>query len=108
MARRVTTARAERIRGRKPGPEQRDECMRIWDAVEPDRRKLLNVFARGIAQDAGPMPPNTPLLMQASAPAAPLAIASPPRWPSSQPSTRTRKKGRRAALTTVVKCPPDL
>lgn len=63
MSKRVTTARAERILGRKPGPDQRDEYIRIWDAVDDDHRKMLIFFARSMAQDAGLVPPSTPLLM---------------------------------------------
>jgi hypothetical protein len=37
--------------------------MRIGDAAEDDRCQLLIPFARGIAQYAGLVPRNTPLLM---------------------------------------------
>lgn len=63
MSRSAKTAKPERMPGRKPGPAQRDEYLRIWDAVDDDRRKVLIFFARGIAQDAGLVPPNTPLVM---------------------------------------------
>jgi hypothetical protein len=63
MSKRVKTPSAGRVPGRRPGPEQRDEYLRIWDAVDDDHRKMLIFFARGMAQDAGLVPPNTPLLM---------------------------------------------
>ena len=37
--------------------------MRIWDAVDDERNKVLIFSARGFAQDAGLVPPNAPLLM---------------------------------------------
>ncbi len=63
MSKRVKAPSAERVPGRKPGPEQRDEYLRIWDAVDDNHRKMLIFFARGMAQDAGLVPPGTPLLM---------------------------------------------
>jgi hypothetical protein len=63
MARKRASSEPKRVPARKPGPAQRDEYIRIWDAVDDDRRKVLIFFARGIAQDAGLVPPNTPLLM---------------------------------------------
>lgn len=63
MGRKRASSEPKRVPGRKPGPAQRDEYLRIWDAVDDDRRKVLIFFARGIAQDAGLVPPNTSLLM---------------------------------------------
>lgn len=55
--------RIERLPGRKPSPKQRDEYVRIWDAVDDERRKALIFVARGIARDAGLVPPSAPLVM---------------------------------------------
>ena len=53
----------KRIPGRKPGPAQRDELLRIWGHVDDDGRKLMLFFARVLARDQGLMQPNTPLVM---------------------------------------------
>lgn len=63
MSKHVKTRSAEHVPGRKPGPEQRDEYLRNGDPVDDDHRKMLIFFARGMTQDAGLVPPGTPLLM---------------------------------------------
>ena len=55
--------RHERVPGRKPGPAQRDELLRIWDHVDDDGRKLMLFFAQTLARDQGLVPLGTPLLM---------------------------------------------
>ncbi len=63
VSERVKTLNDARVPGRKPGPEQREEYLRIRGAVDDDHRKMLIYFARGMAQDAGLVPANTRLLM---------------------------------------------
>jgi len=52
----------KRVPGRKPGPTQRDEMLRIWGHVDDDGRKLMLFFARTLARNQGLVPPDTPLL----------------------------------------------
>lgn len=61
----TTTAapRPKRVPGRKPGPAQREEMLRIWGHVDDDGCKLMLFFARTVARDQGLIPPSTPLLM---------------------------------------------
>ncbi|MBX6386226.1 MAG: hypothetical protein IRZ07_25190 [Microbispora sp.] len=63
MARRTTVAEPKRLPGRKPGPDQREELLRIWGHVDDDGRKLMLFIARAVAREQGLVPPNTPLLM---------------------------------------------
>jgi hypothetical protein len=56
-------AKSKRVPGRKPGPVQREEYLRIWDLVDDDSRKVMLFFARTVARDQGLVPPGTPLLM---------------------------------------------
>ena len=63
MARRTTSAESKRLPGRKPGPDQREELLRIWGHVDDDGRKLMLFFARQLAREQGLVPSNTPLLM---------------------------------------------
>jgi hypothetical protein len=59
----VTTSERRRPPGRKPGPEQREELLRIWGHVDDDGRKLMLFFARSLARDQGLIAPSTPLVM---------------------------------------------
>lgn len=59
----ATTLKSKRVPGRKPGPAQRDELLRIWGHVDDDGRKLMLFFARTLARDQGLVSPDTPLLM---------------------------------------------
>ncbi|MBX6386228.1 MAG: hypothetical protein IRZ07_25200 [Microbispora sp.] len=63
MARRTTAAEPKRLPGRKPGPDQREELLRIWGHVDDDGRKLILFVARQVAREQGLVSPNTPLLM---------------------------------------------
>lgn len=60
---RTTKSKRGRVPGRKPGPEQRDEMLRIWGHVDDDGRKLMLFFSRTLARDQGLVPPDTPLVM---------------------------------------------
>lgn len=55
----------KRLPGRAPGPAEREEMLRIWDAVGNDDRKMMLFFARSLARDQGLVPPNTPLMITA-------------------------------------------
>lgn len=58
-----TAPKPKCVPGRKPGPAQRDEMLRIWGQVDDDSRKLMLFFARTVARDQGLIPPSTPLVM---------------------------------------------
>lgn len=49
----ATALKSKRVPGRKPGPAQRDELLRIWGHVDDDGRKLMLFFARTLARDQG-------------------------------------------------------
>ncbi|MCK8788069.1 hypothetical protein M0638_27310 [Roseomonas sp. NAR14] len=51
-----------RLPGARPRPEVRAELLRIWDALDPERRKALIFTARALAKDAGLLPADAPLL----------------------------------------------
>jgi len=59
----ATRVKPKRVPGRKPGPAQRDEYLRIWDLADDDSRKVMLFFVRTVARDQGLVPPGTPLLM---------------------------------------------
>ena len=59
----LTRTKPKRLPGRKPGPAQREEMLRIWGHVDDDGRKLMLFFSRTLARDQGLVPPDTPLLM---------------------------------------------
>lgn len=63
MASRKASPNPKRVPGRKPGPAQREELLRIWGHVDDDGRKLMLFFARTLARDQGFVPPDSPLLM---------------------------------------------
>ncbi|MDT8333022.1 hypothetical protein RQ831_18370 [Roseomonas gilardii] len=52
-----------RLPGRKPGPAEREELLRVWDALDPERRKLAIFFMRMLAKDAGLVPLDEPLMI---------------------------------------------
>lgn len=54
---------SRRIPGRKPGPDQREELLRIWGHVDDDGRKMLLFFARQLAREQGLVPADTPLMV---------------------------------------------
>lgn len=49
----VVPAKPKRLPGRKPTPADRDELVRIWDALPDDERKVLLFFAVQLAKKAG-------------------------------------------------------
>jgi len=53
----------KRVPGRKPGPAQRDELLRIWGHVDDDGRKMILFFARQLAREQGLVPADTPLMV---------------------------------------------
>jgi hypothetical protein len=59
----LPTPNSKRIPGRKPGPAQREELLRIWGHVDDEGRKLMLFFARSLARDQGLVPSSTPLVM---------------------------------------------
>jgi hypothetical protein len=63
MARPVATAKPRRLPGRKPGPDQLDELLRIWGHVDDDGRKLMLFVARAVAREQGLVEQSTPLIM---------------------------------------------
>lgn len=63
MSAELTSATPKRLRGRKPGPDQRDELLRIWGHVDDDGRKMMLFFARQLAREQGLVPAATPLMI---------------------------------------------
>ena len=63
MADNIPAPRSKRIPGRKPGPAQREESLRIWDLVNDDSRKVLLFLVRTVVRDQGLVSPSTPLVM---------------------------------------------
>ena len=53
----------ERLPGRKPGPPQREELLRIWRAVDDDGRKMILFVARRLAREQRLVPASTSLVM---------------------------------------------
>lgn len=53
----------EHVLGRKPGPDQREEVLRIWRHVDDDGRKMMLFFARQLAREQGLVPADTPLMI---------------------------------------------
>lgn len=51
------------VSGRKTGPDQRDELLRIWGHVDEDGRKMMLFFARQLAREQGLVPTDTPLMI---------------------------------------------
>ncbi len=49
--------------GRTPGPDERDEMLRIWGHVDDDGRKMMLFFSRQLAREHGLVPPDTPLII---------------------------------------------
>lgn len=60
MADTIPALSSKRVPGRKPGPAQRQELLRIWGHVDDDGRKLMLFFARSLARDQGLIPPSWP------------------------------------------------
>ena len=52
-----------RFPGRRPGPQQREEYLRIWDAMDVENRKALLFLARQMAKEVGLVPPESSLMM---------------------------------------------
>lgn len=63
MAADAIAPKPKRVPGRKPGPAQREEYLRIWDGVTDDSRKVLLFFSRAVAREDGLVPPDTLLVM---------------------------------------------
>lgn len=63
MVDKLSAPKSKRVPGRKPGPAQREELLRIWGHVDDDGRKLMLFFARSLARDQGLVPPSAPLVM---------------------------------------------
>lgn len=59
----VNTTARKRVPGRNPGPEQREELLRIWGHVDDDGRKMILFFARQLAREQGLVPADTPLMI---------------------------------------------
>jgi hypothetical protein len=49
--------------GRRPGPPQRTELLRIWDALDADSRKLVLFIARQAARENGLLPSDALLVI---------------------------------------------
>jgi len=54
--------------GRRPGPAQRDELLRLWEAMSHDGRKMVLFVARAAAKDEGLIAPGAPMLNVGEAP----------------------------------------
>jgi hypothetical protein len=52
-----------RVPGRKPGPEQLEEVLRIWGHVDDDGRKMILHVSRQVAREQGLVPADTPLII---------------------------------------------
>lgn len=59
----VRAAPRGRVPGRKPGPDQREELLRIWGHVDDDGRKMMLFFARQLAREQRLVPADTPLML---------------------------------------------
>ena len=59
--------RQRRLPGRKPGPDQREELLRIWGHVDDNGRKMILFFARQLAKEQGLVPADAPLVITARA-----------------------------------------
>jgi transcriptional regulator with XRE-family HTH domain len=55
-------AATPRLPGRRPGAAERAELVHLWDALDPEARKMMIFMARAIAREAGALPPSAPLL----------------------------------------------
>lgn len=53
----------KRVPGRKPGPDERQEVLRIWDHVDDDSRKIVLFVSRQLAREHGLVPADTPLII---------------------------------------------
>ena len=49
--------------GRKPGPDQFEELLRVWGHVDDDGRKIVLFFARQVAREQGLVPADTPMMI---------------------------------------------
>jgi hypothetical protein len=54
---------SERLPGRKPGPSERDEMLRIYDALGDDGRKLVLFVSRYKAKEEGLIAPGESLVI---------------------------------------------
>lgn len=63
MVAEVDAASLKHFPGRKPGPPQRDELLRIWGHVDDDGRKMMPFVAHQLAREQGLVPANTPLMI---------------------------------------------
>lgn len=52
-----------RLSGRKPGPAEREELLRIWDALDPGRQRAALYFLRWLEDDADRVLPDEPLMI---------------------------------------------
>jgi hypothetical protein len=59
----ASRAKPKRVPGRKHGPVQREEVLRIWGHVDDDGRKIMLFFSRQRAREHGLVPPDTPLII---------------------------------------------
>jgi hypothetical protein len=59
----IKTTERKRVPGRKPGPDEREEVLRIWDHVDDDGRKMVLFFSRQLAREQGLVPADTPLII---------------------------------------------
>lgn len=59
----VEAAVPKRVPGRKPGPDERQEVLRIWDHVDDDSRKMVLFVSRQLAREKGLVPADTPLII---------------------------------------------
>ena len=57
------TTAPKRVPGRKPGPAEREELLRIWGHVDDDGRKMNLFVSRQLARDQGLVPADTPLMI---------------------------------------------
>ena len=63
MVAKVNAAAPKRVPGRIPGPDQREEVLRIWGHVDDNGRKTMLFFARQLAREQGLIPADTPLII---------------------------------------------
>ena len=63
MAAEDNTAAPKRVPGRKPGPDEREEMLRIWGHVDDDGRKMMLFFSRQLAREQGLVPADAPLII---------------------------------------------
>jgi len=54
----------KRVPGRRPGPAEREEILRLWDAMSHDGRKIVYATVRAVAVNDGVLPAGSSVLVR--------------------------------------------